>query len=109
VRFQGRGKRLARSRSSSHCAPQGQYHNQEYFLDIIKEKYKKNFEEEIASAMSIANKEEYRLYLERYIKHVVAYLKNQKLHDKATNTYEAPSQDLMANVELPVPLAAADI
>jgi predicted Ser/Thr protein kinase len=80
-------------------APQGQYHNQEYFLDIIKEKYKKNFEEEIASAMSIANKEEYRLYLERYIKHVVAYLKNQKLHDKATNTYEAPSQDLMANVE----------
>ncbi len=80
-------------------APQGQYHNQEYFLDVIKEKYKKNFEEEIASAMLIANKEEYRLYLERYIKHVVAYIKNQKLHDKATNTYEVPSRELMANIE----------
>lgn len=78
---------------------QGNYHNQEYFLNVLKENYKKNFEEEIASAMSIGNKREYKLYLERYIRHVVAYLKNQKLHDKTTNTYEPPSQELMTNVE----------
>lgn len=79
--------------------PQGKYHNQEHFLEAIKEEYTKRFEEEIASAMSIAHNEEYQLYLERYIRHVVAYLKNQKLHDRNTNTYETPSRELMSNVE----------
>lgn len=79
--------------------PQGYFHNHKFFIEALENEYIKIFEEEIAQAMSIANKEEYRIFLERYIKNVVAYLKNEDIWNPTTNSFEKPSEEIMSNVE----------
>ena len=77
----------------------GDFHNQKSFLNILKKEYAKIFEDEIAQAMSITNKNEYTLYLKKYIQNVVAHLKGEKVFNKENKTFEEPSRSLMNHLE----------
>ena len=79
--------------------PSSHYHDQKYFLETIKKEYINTFEEEISQAMSVSHRDEYKLYLERYIKHVVAHLKGEKIWKSSSNSFELPSKELMGSVE----------
>lgn len=75
------------------------YHDVNYFIEKLKEDFSKNFESEVIQSMSIAKEDEYLFLLERYVTHVVAQIKNEKLWDETSHTYIPPSPKIMGDVE----------
>jgi len=79
--------------------PEGFYFNNDFFIACLEEEYERLFKDDLINAMNIANKKEYRIFLERYIKNVVAYIKREKILNESTNSYEKPSEKIMEIVE----------
>jgi len=77
----------------------GKYHDALLFINIIKEEFCEIFETEILRSMSMVADEEYDKLLQRYIEHVVASIKKEKILNDATEAYELPSEQLMKEVE----------
>ena len=49
--------------------------------------------------MRLVEEEEYSNLLKRYVDHVVATVKNEKIFSKITNSYEDPSDKIMTEIE----------
>ena len=79
--------------------PRGQYHDAGLFIETLTEKFLNQFEKEVVSSMAMADEHEYDLLLKRYVDHVVAEIKKEKIWDAATNSFHAPSQSIMEDVE----------
>jgi predicted Ser/Thr protein kinase len=79
--------------------PRGKYHDAAHFITLIKDEYADIFENETIKAMSLVSDEEYERLLARYIESVVAEIKREKIFNAATESYEAPSQTLMKDIE----------
>ena len=79
--------------------PQGDYHNYEEFIKIIKNDFAHTFEEEVAASMMLVEEEQYDTLLKRYIDHVVAFVKYEKVHNSITGSLEEPSENLMGEIE----------
>jgi serine protein kinase len=79
--------------------PRGGYHDVVAFIDTVQEAYFKVFEHEVIQAMSMADENEYDSYFARYVTHVVAEIKKEKIWEEATSSSQPPSQSLMEQVE----------
>ena len=79
--------------------PRNGYHDVAGFIDTIQEEYFKTFEHEVIQSMSMADEHEYDSFFSRYVTHVVAEIKNEKIWEEATSSYQPPSQRLMEHVE----------
>lgn len=79
--------------------PRGHYHDVNYFLEKLKESFTRTFENEVIESMSMVGEKEYDLLLERYISHVVAFIKNEKLRDEVSHAYVPPSEKIMSDIE----------
>ena len=77
----------------------GKYHQPAVFLSITKDIFAQLFEKEATFSMSLVEEHTYHSLLKRYIDHVVALVKNEKIYNKITGSYEDPSQKLMKDVE----------
>lgn len=79
--------------------PKDHYHDVHYFLNHLIEEFSKDFENEVIQSMSMVGEDEYTGLLERYINHVVASIKREKILDDVSQNYVEPSENLMKNIE----------
>ena len=79
--------------------PRAKYHDATLFIDILEVEFLDIFEQEAIQSMSMADEHEYDNLLKRYVEHVVAYLKNEKIWDESTSSYIPPTQAIMKEVE----------
>lgn len=79
--------------------PRAQYHDSTLFISILKEEFIKCFESEVIDSMSMAKDDQYDSLLSRYVAHVVAEIKKERIWDESTSSYLAPSQKIMSEVE----------
>lgn len=79
--------------------PQDKYHDVEFFLELIKSKFAKIFEEEILNSMNFAKESEYGALFSRYLEQVIASINNEKIWDQTSQSYTPPSQQILENVE----------
>ncbi len=85
----------------------GNFHNNNYFLEKLKENFTRTFENEVIQSMSMVGEKEYSSLLERYVMNVVAFLKNEKIWDEVSRTHITPSEKLMNDIESVLPLSAS--
>lgn len=79
--------------------PRAKFHDVDYFTDTLKKEFVETFEREAVQAMSLADEAQYDTLLKRYISHVVADIKKEKLWDESSNSYIHPSIKIMSDVE----------
>lgn len=75
------------------------YHDVEYFLQVCKDTFADTFEGELIASMAIAEAEEYSALFARYLTHLVAHLKGEKIWDDSSKSYVAPSTRILESVE----------
>jgi predicted Ser/Thr protein kinase len=79
--------------------PRAGYHDAEGFIREIEDEFAETFETEAIEAMTLVSSDSYEDLLRRYINHVVAEVKREKIYDPRTGTSEAPSEVLMTDIE----------
>jgi len=79
--------------------PRGKYHQPHEFIQACRRDFAEIFEKEAAAAMTLVDESQYEALFQRYIDHVVAQVKREKIYNKATSSYEQPNEGLMKEVE----------
>ena len=79
--------------------PRGKYHDATHFIKIIKDEFCDIFEREVLLSMGMVDETQYDQLLARYIDNIVAFVKNEKLYNPTTESYETPSSTVMQEVE----------
>lgn len=79
--------------------PRGEYHNPALYVTQIKQEFIQEFEREAIQSMTMVDDLEYENLLNRYITHVVGEIKKEKIRDEMTNSYIAPSNKIMEEIE----------
>ena len=77
----------------------GPYHRHDEFIDTVRERYLNILDSEIRSAMGLVEEEQYEDLFTRYIDHVNAWLKGEKVYNRITGDREEPDEELMNEVE----------
>jgi len=77
----------------------GDYHNNESFIDVILERYADIVDSEVRSCMGLVETTSYEAYFSRYVTTISHYLKNEKIYNRVTGEYEDPNEDFMKEVE----------
>ena len=79
--------------------PRGKYHDAEKFIEVVEQDFAELFEHEILMSMTLVEDDQYDAHLKKYIDHVVAFVKKERIYHSATSSHEAPSNSLMNEVE----------
>lgn len=79
--------------------PRGKYHQPAEFIKYLKDDFAKIFKLELSSSMTLVEDEEYDTLLKRYVSHVVASVKNEKIYNQITKSYDPPSEKIMKDIE----------
>jgi serine protein kinase len=79
--------------------PRGKYHQPLEFIQAMKKDFATIFEHEASQAMTLVEDAQYDALLKRYIEGVVAKVKGEKIYNKATSSYELPSETMLADIE----------
>lgn len=87
----------------------GQYHDVNLFIEILITRFLHDFEKELISSMAMADEQEYHLLLRKYIDHVVAEIKREKIWDAATNAFVQPSEKIMSDIESILAVESSDV
>jgi len=75
------------------------YRDAERLLSVVREYYFKQLDEEVKTAMGLVDDESHKQTFERYIKHVSAWTKRERLPNLATGKLTDPDADLMSEIE----------
>jgi predicted Ser/Thr protein kinase len=75
------------------------YHAHEEFVRIAEGDYLDTIDEEIRDSMGLVSERQYRELFERYVQHVSASLKGEKIQNRLTGAYEKADEELMASTE----------
>jgi len=88
--------------------PRGGYHDASGFVKIVEEEYAQIFEKELLTSLSMVDETEYENLLQRYIDHVVAQIKNERIYDSSRGEPISPSETLMDEVERLLKVTSTD-
>lgn len=75
------------------------FHAHEEFVKVVESDYLDLIDEEIRDSMGLVSEKQYREIFTRYVQHVSAALKGEKLQNKHTGEYEKPDEELMAQLD----------
>lgn len=75
------------------------YHDHEAFVQAVENDYLDVIDEEIRDSMGLVSERQYRDVFERYVRHVIAWQKGEKLKNRVTGDYERADEDFMEEVE----------
>lgn len=78
----------------------GGYHDHKLFRDIVRSRLLDTLEEEMRAASGIVDEVRYNELFDRYIVHVGATVKQEKLRNPHTGGSEAPDDRMMREIEL---------
>ncbi|MBL4818267.1 MAG: serine protein kinase PrkA [Deltaproteobacteria bacterium] len=79
--------------------PVGAYRNSEQFIDTVEKHYLKQVDDEIKNSLGLIEPKSHIDLLVRYIHHVSAWTKKEKVHNPVTSRLEPPDAGLMSDVE----------
>jgi predicted Ser/Thr protein kinase len=77
----------------------GGYHDVKAFRDTINTRLLAAWEYELYAASGLVQEEKYAELFDRYVQHVSAWVKKERLYSRATQKYEEPDEKIMAEVE----------
>lgn len=77
----------------------GKYHDAAAFIQVIRDDFVDIFEREVFMSMTLVEEEQYDALLKRYVQHVVATVKKERIYNPLTSSNEQPSENLMKDVE----------
>jgi serine protein kinase len=95
-------KRLCRDRTIFEFLQfeaRGKFHDVQQFIRDLELEFADVFEDEIINSMDFVDDIKYDELMQRYIQHVAAFIKKEKLFDQVTESYQQASEKLMENVE----------
>jgi len=77
----------------------GGYHDHALFREALRDRLLDLWGEEVREASGLVDEAQYAGLFERYIEHVSAWSKNERLRNRLTGTYEEPDAVMMKEVE----------
>lgn len=77
----------------------GHYHDHEHFRAVIRERLMDRIERDMRTASGLVEEQQYEELFRRYINHVSAFVKREKLRNSVTGRDEDPDESLMGEVE----------
>jgi predicted Ser/Thr protein kinase len=77
----------------------GGYHDVKAFRDTILTRLLAAWEHELYVASGLVQEEKYSELFDRYVQHVSAWVKKERLYSRVTQKYEEPDEKVMAEVE----------
>ncbi len=75
------------------------YHDHEEFVRVVEAQYLDALDEEVREAMGLVSERQYAELFERYVQHVVAWTRGERLRNKHTGEQERPDEEMMAQTE----------
>lgn len=80
-------------------SPQGNYHNPHYFIKSIKDYMCDRFDSELRVSLGLIDDRSYEDYIARYIHHVSALLKGEKIKNTITGKFEPSDMFIITEFE----------
>lgn len=77
----------------------GGYHDPRYFQKVLRERLLDHLEAEVREATGLIDETKYLESFERYVLHVNAWVKGEKLRNKLTGKDEDPDEEMMRETE----------
>ncbi len=84
------------------------YHDHEDFVRMAEGEYLDVLDEEVREAMGLISEKQYRTQFERYVLHVLAWTRGERLRNAHTGEMERPDEEMMAQTEAIVMAGAED-
>lgn len=84
------------------------FYDQETILTEAKVYYAEQVEKDLRSAAGLVKADEYVKLFEKYLQHVKAFLKEERLHNPLTGNWEKADDSLMRNIETKINVDASD-
>src|SRR5207248_2430650 len=75
------------------------YHDHEEFVRVVENEHLDVLDEEVRDAMGLVSEKQYRELYERYVQHVLAWTRGERLRNKVTGEMERPDEEMMAQPE----------
>jgi serine protein kinase len=75
------------------------YHDHEEFVRVAEGEYLDILDEEVREAMGLVSEKQYRTMFERYVLHVLAWTRGERLRNSHTGEMERPDEEMMAQTE----------
>jgi predicted Ser/Thr protein kinase len=75
------------------------YHDHEEFVRVAEGEYLDLLDEEVREAMGLVSEKQYRTMFERYVLHVLAWTRGERLRNPHTGEMERPDEEMMAQTE----------
>ncbi|MCA9565324.1 MAG: serine protein kinase PrkA, partial [Myxococcales bacterium] len=79
--------------------PNGDYNQPSDFVEVIREVYLDEVDDQLRSAMGLVDQDEYSKLFKRYVDHVNHWIKKEKLLDPVSGTYKSADERFMKEVE----------
>lgn len=80
--------------------PSHGYHDVDAFTQHIKFEYSRRFMREFYLGMGLFDEKQYVNAFEKYLKQVVAFVKNEKVYNEVTHRSEPPDEGMMSEIEI---------
>jgi predicted Ser/Thr protein kinase len=84
------------------------YHDHEEFVRICEGEVLDVLDEEVREAMGLVSEKQYRTMFERYVLHVLAWTRGERLRNAHTSEMERPDEEMMAQTEAIVMAGSED-
>lgn len=78
---------------------QGDYHNPKKFLYLVEQHCLNQFDVELRESLGLVDNRSYEDYIEKYIHHINAIIKNEKIRNEVTGKYEDPDMYFIKEFE----------
>ncbi len=75
------------------------YHDHEKFIDVVEERWLDKVDQEVRDALGLVAEEQFRGWFERYVHHITAWVRNEKIRNKITGKDEPPDAEMMEELE----------
>lgn len=79
--------------------PHRGFHESDRFVEVVRDWWLDIFDDEIRQSMGLVEEKRYDELFERYVRHVSALVKKEKILDRYTGKLVDPDQDLLEEVE----------
>lgn len=77
----------------------GGYHDVKVFQDVVRGRLMDGWEHELYAASGVVEEDRYTELFDRYLQHVSAWVKKERLRNRITGEYDEPDEKLMKEVE----------
>lgn len=78
---------------------QGDYHNPKKFLYLVEQHFLSVFDSEVRDSLGLVDNRSYEDYIEKYVLHINALYKNEKIKNTVTGKFEEPDKTFIKDFE----------